>query len=493
MSNFKYNRIQTAFKLSNQLNKIVVAGRGVGKTTMLADENIDLLKNMPRGKNGFIGLLYMHIKTKSLPVMIAHWEKMGLQKEKHYFVGRKPPKSWKWNEAYMPPGDYKNSIIFWNGYTIEMISMDRPEIARSGSYDFMQGDEFCKLKNEALESDIMPANRGNFKRFGHYHRHNGFSFTTTHATRLQEEHIYKYEKLAKENPKEFLFLQGSALMNKEFLGEKYFRNLKRNMSEALYDLEVLNLRPKLRKDLFYPAYSDRTHTYQPIYNYNLLDDEEDNNGGIVETIDSRFDKDVRPNESLDISFDFGSRINTLVVAQEHFPMARVVRTFYVEQPKVMRHLVDKFINHYKHHKYKQVNLYGGSDGRRRGDYDSTMTYFDKVKEQLEKAGWLVIDKYRLTEINHKDKFLFFEDWMSGRLHHLPELTINFEHAKELIVSIKNSPLKDKEIEKDKSDEKKADIPQWKTTHFSDAFDNLFYWKYSEKGDNHSGFISTSIR
>jgi len=492
MNKFKYNRIQAAFKLSNALNKVVVAGRGVGKTTMLADENIDLLKNLPRGKNGFIGLLYMHIKTKSLPVMIAHWEMMGLHKDIHYFVGRKPPKSWKWKEAYMALGDYKNSIIFWNGYTIEMISMDRPEMARSGSYDYLQGDEFCKLKQEPLESDIMPANRGNGKRFS-FARHHGMSFTTTHATRLQEEYIYKYEKLAKENPKDFLYLQGSALMNKDVLGEVFFRNLKRNMSQHTYDLEVLNIRPKLRTDLFYPAYSDRTHTYDPEYNYNLLDDEEDNNGGIVKDIDSRFDKDVRPNEPLDISFDFGSRINVMVIGQEQYPYAKVVRTYYVEQPKVMRHLVDKFINHFKFHKYKHVNLYGGSDGRRRGDYDSTMTYFDKVKEQLQKAGWIVTDKYRLTEINHKDKFLFFEDWMSGRLHHLPDLWINSEHAKELIVSIKNSPLKQKEIEKDKSDEKKSDIPQWKTTHFSDAFDNYYYWKYSEKGDNSRGFIGTTIR
>ena len=484
---FKYNNLQKAFKFSPALNKVTVAGRGVGKTTMLADEHPDLMRAMPRGKTGFVGMAYFHIKTKSLPVMITHWEQMGLIKDLHYFVGRKPPKSWKWKEAYMPPGDYKNSIIFWNGYTIEMISMDRPEMARSGSYDYLQGDEFAKLKEEALESDILPANRGNDNRFS-YHRHHGTSFTTTHATRLSEEHIYKYKELAKKNPKEFLYLEGSALMNKDALGEAYFRNLKRTMSPARYDLEVENIRPKLRTDLFYPAYSDNTHTYDPLYNYNIMDDEEDNNGGLVKEIDSRFDKDVRPNEALDISFDFGSKINVVVVGQEQFPYSKVVRTFYVEQPLVMSDLVKKFINHFKHHKYKVVNLYGGSDGRRRGDYDSTKTYFDKVKEQLQKAGWLVYDQYQLSEINHKEKFLFFQEWMSGELTHLPELLINSEHAKELIISIKNSGLKDKEIEKDKSDEKK-DIPQWKTTHFSDAFDNLFYWKYSqlaEYNDNMHG-------
>jgi hypothetical protein len=72
--------------------------------------------------------------------------------------------------------------------------------------------------------------------------------------------------------------------------------------------------------------------------------------------------------------------------------------------------------------------------------------------------------------------------------HLPELQINKEHAKELIVSIKNAPLKKEVIKKDKSSERQ-NIPQWQATHFSDAFDNYYFWKYSDFKDG-GDFVPT---
>jgi hypothetical protein len=210
MSNrFTYNRPQIAIKLSNARHKMIVAGRGVGKTTILGDDMIDSAKAMPRGKEGFVGLTYFHLKTKSMPVIINHWEKLGSKKDKHYFVGRKAPKNWQWKEAYQPVLDYKNCIIFFNGYTIEFLSMDRPEMARSGSYDFLRADEAAKIEHHSLVTDIFPANRGNNDRFGHVRRHHGTMFTTTHALDVAGEWIYNYRQFAKDDT-DYFYLEASA-------------------------------------------------------------------------------------------------------------------------------------------------------------------------------------------------------------------------------------------------------------------------------------------
>jgi len=468
---------------------MVVAGRGVGKTTIIADENLDLLRKLPRGKIGLIGMSYFHIKTKSMPVIINHWEKKGYYKDLHYFVGRKPPKSWQWKEAYQPPIDYKNCVIFWNGFTIEFVSLDRPEMARSASYDFLIGDEAAQIKEYVLNSDILPTNRGNNDRFGHIQKHHGSLFVTTHAIKPEGEWIYKYKDFAKED-KNYMYLEASAEDNIQNLGEDYFRHQKRVMDPNVYNLEILNIRPNARSNSFYPKFSIIEHTYDAIYNYSFLDKFEIENG-TYDSGDARKDKDVDAKRALDISFDFGSKINCLVVGQEQFPKYRVLKDFYTRQPLVLRDLVDNFIQYYKYHENKLVYLYGGSDGRKRSDYDSTLSFFDKIKKQLNDAGWTVVDAYRLTEIPHKDKFQFFIELYGGLNPNYPEVLFNAENAKATILSIQNSPMMDNAIEKDKSAER-ANVDQVKTTHLSDAKDNLLYWKFAADEMAQRNFMPTRM-
>jgi hypothetical protein len=42
--------------------------------------------------------------------------------------------------------------------------------------------------------------------------------------------------------------------------------------------------------------------------------------------------------------------------------------------------------------------------------------------------------------------------------------------------MKNAPIKDQEIKKDKSSERNTNIPRWKATDLSDAWDNLYFWE-----------------
>ena len=69
---------------------------GVGKTTIISDQVIDCMKYMPRGKISLNGLTYFHIRTKSLPPIIDHWERRGIYRNIHYFIGNRAPKKFRW-------------------------------------------------------------------------------------------------------------------------------------------------------------------------------------------------------------------------------------------------------------------------------------------------------------------------------------------------------------------------------------------------------------
>ena len=62
-----YNNPQLAVKLSSRIYKIIIGGRGIGKTTIFADEIERYRLQMPRCKLVFGGLTYFHLKTRSMP------------------------------------------------------------------------------------------------------------------------------------------------------------------------------------------------------------------------------------------------------------------------------------------------------------------------------------------------------------------------------------------------------------------------------------------
>lgn len=471
-----YNNPQLVIKLSSRPHKMFIGGRGVGKTTIIADQVIDCLKVMPRGKISLNGLTYFHIRTKSLPPIIDHWERRGLYRGIHYYIGSKAPKKFGWKEPFQPPLDYTNCIHFFNGFVVEFNSFDRPEMARSGSYDYMIFDESTKLKKSAIDQDVLPANRGNGDRFGHVRYHHGTMFLGSQPLTASGDWVFDYEKLEEEFPDDYLFLEASAVENMAILGDKYFRDLKRVLPKIVYDLEVRNLRRKQNINMFYPLLNSKVHCYYDSFNYNYLDSDYDPQ----KSLDCRGDKDCLMDEPLYVSFDFGSTQNCMVVAQWHKSVNKfpVIKNFYVEN-ETLSVLVTKFTDYYEPKRDRTILMYGGSDGTRRNDAASRQSYFDDVTEQLTKAGWNVHLRAELYEISHMDKFQFWHKFLSGDFPAVPAFSINMNNAMETYVSMDKAPVKPDEFKKDKSSERKTDQPRWKATDLSDAVDNLYYWLFSQ--------------
>ena len=472
-----YNIPQQVIKFSSRPHKMFIGGRGVGKTTIIADQVIDCLITMPRGKISLNGLTYLHIRTKSLPPIIDHWERRGLYRGIHYFVGCKAPKKLRWKEPYQPPLDYKNCIHFFNGLVVEFNSFDRPEMARSGSYDYMVFDESTKLKKSAIDSDVLPANRGNIDRFGHVRFHHGTLFLGSQPLTPAGDWVFDYETMMEDFPEDYLFLEASARANEYILGPRYFRDLQRILPQKVFDIEVDNQRRNRNLNGFYPSLHATKHCYYESYNYSFYDSIEHDlgeHGGL----DCRGDADCLSDEVLYGSFDFGSTQNCLIVSQWHkaaneFP---IIKNFFVEN-ETLQVLVTKFIDYYSHHRNKHINLYGGSDGTRRNDAASKQTYFDHLMDQLVRAGWSVTLCAELHEISHMDKFIFWQKFLSNDRPNVPSFRINMNNAMETYVSMDSAPVMPTEFRKDKSSERRTGQPRWKATDLSDAVDNLYYWMF----------------
>jgi hypothetical protein len=395
----------------------------------------------------------------------------------------KAPKKFNWKEPFQPPLDYTNCIHFYNGFVVEFNSFDRPEMARSGSYDYMIFDESTKLKKSAIDSDVLPANRGNNDRFGHVRFHHGTLFLGSQPLTPAGDWVFEYEKLMEEFPKEFLFIEASARENEYILGARYFRDLKRVLPQMVYDIEVDNIRRKANINGFYPALNAVSHTYYDSYNYQFYD-AIDHNLGEQGGLDSRGDLDCHPDNYLYASFDFGTTQNCMIIGQWHradneFP---IIKNFYVENESLSV-LVGMFIDYYKHHPTKHVMLYGGSDGNKRNDASSRQTYFEDVIQQLSSQGWETTLCAELHEISHMDKFIFWHKFLTNELVSCPAFKINMNNAMETFMSMDAAPIHPSEYKKDKSSERRTDQPRWKATDLSDAVDNMYYWMFYQSVTN----------
>jgi hypothetical protein len=168
-----------------------------------------------------------------------------------------------------------------------------------------------------------------------------------------------------------------------------------------------------------------------------------------------------------------------VVGQEIYSAKeyRIINNFFGEN-KELKEVVQEFIDYYQPQPEKVLMIYGGSDGNKRTDAKSRVTYFEYVIAMLNKAGWSCHLMAKMNEINSMDKHLFWNQMLRGDNPQLPMFKINQNNANETYISMKNTEFKPNTFKKNKNPESDENLPQWKAGHLGDAVDNLIYWKYA---------------
>lgn len=478
------------FILSSAMIRVLEWGRGAGKSTILGRYIIDCVTQMPRSSGVIVASSYSQIKERTLPSTIAGLEQHGIYEGLHFFIGRRPPKSFKWPKPYEDSLDYKHCIIFWNGTILKFVSQDNSSTSSRGlNIDWWLGDEAALLDESKFKTDIILANRGNENRIAEYPdesfkyykdcslHHSGVLASSTPTT-LAGRWFLKYEQEAIKNSKKVHFIRASAEVNRKNLGDQYFENAKAILSDYMYDAEVRNIRVPRIDNGFYPKLDEGKHTYNP---HSYVD--------FLKVSDRskrtwRDDTDLKTNQTLIGGVDWGANINTMVIAQGNKEELRFKNNIYVKSPKIVDDMIKEFIRYYEGYPTKELYLWYDPTGNNR-TANSRETLADQVKNLLSKAGW---DVYLMTQGGsnelHEHKFNLWNNILQENKTHLyPKVKFNRSNCTELWISMTSAPAKQglhDSIKKDKKSERpNSKVPQEHATHFSDAADVIIVGMYNE--------------
>jgi len=412
---------------------------------------------------------------------------MGLKQDRpgspgHFCVGVKPPPYFKrpYNE---PVRNWENTITFFNGSCVELISVDRQNTLAGGSYDYAIVDEGVYFPKAIHDAKLIPSMRGNVQYFGDCPFHGSRFYCSSQAwdpagywvedqkwLRDTNGEFVLDEKGNKILDPEVLFVHGTSWDNRHILTEKTLNLWQRTLPRIVYDIEIMAKRYEKISNSFYERFDTKTHTYLKSFEYGY--DYERNEFGVF-TKKEDTDRDGRL--GMKLSFDFGTNFNSMIVAQHHKSIneLRIIREFFESSNQLITNLVEPFCKFYESHPTKIVELFGDPAGNKIGHMEK-LSLFQKISDYLKSKGWRVINQMRGRAYPlHKVKHQFINEVLSETNHRMAKVRINMHACKFLLTSIKNAPM-DKNFSKKKTSERQ-DIPQETATHLSDCFDYLVYY------------------
>jgi len=469
---------QLAAILSPQKNKYLEWARGAGKSTIIAYFIYLIVKQMPRSTSALVGSTYSQILSRTLPSTIEGLEMFNLHQDIDYVIGRSGKKH-GYEMPYQPPNQWNNIIHFPNGACFQMVSLDNPNSGRGLNSYAEVGDEAALLDPDKLFTNVKTTNRAKKEIFKDCSMLGSETYVSSTPITKKGKWFTDMELLAKQKPTEYMFSKASAKSN-PYLRKDWFDKMRdQSPSQTLYEAEILNIRPKEIVDGFYGQLNPQKHYYTD-YNNSYLE-----TIGVVarkEHFNCHQDNDVRRNEPLIISLDFGV-FNCCVVSQLQDEKYRVLKSFYVRSPKLLDDLfIEQFIPYYQPHQEKMIYLYGGHDGNNRLP-NSSMTLFEQTADILSKHGWTVWQMTKGAAATHFDKYLLINAMLKERDGRLPTISINEHNNPDLIIALERSEAKEGlngSVEKDKKDERNKLFPQQHATHLTDAFDIPIVTMFNDK-------------
>jgi hypothetical protein len=469
--------------------KICIAGRGTGKSTALGLEFRQAAAEMPGSLGTLGGPTYNQLLTKMLPSAKKMLIASGLKEDRpgdpgHFVIGKKPPPHFR--TPINAPLKYEYVITMFNGSALELVSQDRPDAARGGSYDYKLYDEAVLMKKEFHDEVDIFTLRGNDHIFGNSPRH-GMRVYMSSQAHSSLGYWVEDQKYLKDDNGDILYdpdgeprldpdviaVTATSYDNIKILGEKTIRMWKKTASPTAWDIEVMSKRGGKLPNGFYPGFNPKAHTYMGGFEYDY--DDKSEYGIYVK----RQDVDRNPKLPLILSADFNAVQNTLVVAQEQDDTLRFLNEFYAAGNRSSYEWLDPFLEYYSNHQEKVIFLYGDPGGNKKASMEQ-MSSFEKMIEVLVDGGWDVRLMVKGKSYpGHRERHYFIDDMLKGKRERLPSIQIHYTRCRWLISSIENAPILP-DFRKNKKSENQ-DIDQRLATHGSDAFDYLVFYRYYQGG------------
>jgi hypothetical protein len=525
-----YNPVQLKVNIINAKTTVVIGGRAIGKTTGIhAPRTANCLVRMPTSSNAFVSRTYKQFKTRIMGSLVSGWKDLGFrewtpEKGGHFTLGKK-------NKRFPSPkydiGDYSQCIHWFNGSILTLISQDRPGDGNGSNIQSIAGDEAYQLNKVGLDEDIIPALRG-LSQYSKLNEYGMITLTTSMPLLPDAAWLFEYEKETDPVLNEYLmqvygqwyktymklakpnnyvqsyktqlndelrqlelilneqrndytyYLEADSFENYHILGEKYFRTQRRVLDDATFNTQILNLRPEgieagkrfygqLNSSHFY---IDHDNNYFDKFGLIMPDDNNNCYG----------DNDCDRNSPLEISLDYGGRINSMTVCQDKGDSFNYINEFFAEQTdgEYIDHLIRKFTNYYAPMQCRHIYMYDDVNGNK-SVANSNETTRQLVMRLLNEYGWTVQLMTESINPYHQDKWEYMNLALSGKDKRIPLIKINESNCPKLKIALFNAPLKIGEkglkMKNKKSEHIDSKTPQQEATHITDCFDYIFFTKF----------------
>lgn len=464
------NPKQLSFCHDTRNTKVMVAGRGFGKSTMLALQFIIWMLALPRAKSYLAAINLVQVKNETLAVMRDLWRVMGFVEGRDYVVCEKPPKHWKnFKPAYIPPEDYDNCVTFKNGFTICLISSIQIKSKRGGNYDCGVIDEAGFVDEKVFEQVLSKATRANPFRFSSPYHHQKV-VVTSRPREQKGQWVSDMEGKAEAAPTRILYVEASARDN-PYLTDEWFENELATSGLLEFLIEVENEKVDRLPDGFYHQFDQAKHVYSPQYQWI--------NG-------QKYDAHYDPNGLLDLSFDFGGYFSCCSTFQAEGKIEYLQKQFYVEKNERILQVVDKICDYYVNHNLKIVRLWGEPRGRDKNPMNVKDVY-EQMAERFVGRGWSVSIKTPkgYMAAGHRDRYEGINNILAEDNASLVKLRINGIDAKDIVVALKLCDRLDN-FQKNKAQEKNKKSAQVHAPHFTDTIDYFLEQKHGIRKSRRGG-------
>lgn len=498
-----------------------VCSRAFGKSEGIDAPRLLLnMQSMPRSAGAILSPTYAKLLQNTLPAIFHALERLGLKRNIHFFLGRKPPKSFGFQTPYINPFSYDHVLSLYNGSIAHLVSFDRTMSVNSMSLDWINGPEAKFLDFDKVKNEVLPANRGNINYFGHVPWHHGQTYTTDMPTNksgmwildkekdMDRELIelikitYYHWKILKDTKNrspyherklnqltnDLVMFRRQALMYVEFnvfdnidvLGETFIKDMKRDLPPIIFRAAILNERFTKLENGFYPNLDEKIHTYES-YDYEYLEKLRTNQYDInlkkTASVDCRHDGDILKNKNLCIAFDYNANINWVITGQEYNNEMRTLGSLYVKNYEKLRALCRKWCDYYQHHAEKTVVYYYNQSAIKSAYADEKAeAFYEIVIAELSNREWIVESVYMGAMMAHNVKHQYIDDALKGIKYLFPKF--NKYNNEALLLAMWQTGIKigRNGWEKDKSGEKEEETPEDLLefrTDGTDAWDDLF--------------------
>lgn len=499
-------------------SETIIAARRFGKSDgIIAPRMLRNAQHMPKSCGAIYAATFQQALSRTLPAAVHALSRWGYINERHFYIGRRAPKTANFEKPYIEPASWDHVIHWYNGRIQHILSQDVKFSANSLTLDDLMVDEGRSINPNKFFDEVVPAVSGMIGHFNNCPWHKGITIvsdmphskagawllkreslmdqeliTVIKATLIEidrlkksgnasaEQHIRDHQRdLAFMRKHAHVYREFDAIENLELLGEAYIKKMKRDLPPLIFQISILNRKITRLIGGFYANLDEKIHYYDAFDNV-YLNNQRTRQGSIdLKKINPHAyaqDADILSDQPLIISLDYNANINWIVTGQVYENELRTIKSMFVKNERKLRELISDWCDYYEQHHTKDV-IYYYDETALQGAYASdTENFADIVKRELGKRGWLVIDKFIGKPMRHNLKHQYINDALTGRKYLFP--TFNRSNNEFLLPAMENTGIRigRNGFEKNKSGEKLEETeedPLELRTDGTDAWDTLF--------------------